>query len=138
MNVTKYVSDWFARADDDMVLVKLILDKGIGSPNLACFHAQQAAEKYLKGFLAHHALHVRKIHDLVTLAEECATVERSFSQIRDDAQYLGQFYIESRYPDDFILFERDDAEKALEAALRVKEFVLARVAKEKQKGFGLT
>ena len=49
-DVTKYVADWFSRSDDDLVLVKLILEKGTGSPNLACFHAQQAAEKYLKGF----------------------------------------------------------------------------------------
>ena len=125
MKMTKYVSDWFARAEEDLALVILILEKGTGSPNLACFHAQQAAEKYLKGFLAHHELHVRKIHDLTLLIEECAKADASFSRLGDDANYLNQFYIESRYPDDFIPFEREDVGKALQSASRLKEAVLS-------------
>ena len=134
---TKYVQNWFARAEEDLALVILILKKGTGSPNLACFHAQQAAEKYLKGFLAHHDLHVRKIHDVEMLRSESEKADPAFTQLQTDAIFLNQFYIESRYPDDFIAFERKDAEKALAAALRIKEFVLTRVAQDKQNGFGV-
>ncbi|MBI3442632.1 MAG: HEPN domain-containing protein [Candidatus Sungbacteria bacterium] len=46
-----------------MTLVELMREKGTVSPNLACFHVRQAAEKYLKGFLAYHDLHIRKVHN---------------------------------------------------------------------------
>ena len=127
MSITKYVSDWFARADEDLTLVRLILEQGTGSPNLACFHAQQAAEKYLKGFLAHGDLHVRKVHDLQVLLGECVKLDPSFAQLHEDGIFLNQFYIESRYPDDFVAFEREDAEKAFAAAARIKEFVLNKI-----------
>ena len=137
-DMTKYVADWLARGDDDLALIKLILEKGTGSPNLACFHAQQAGEKYLKGFLAHHDLHVRKIHDLEALLEDCKNVDSSFETLQDNARFLSQFYVRSRYPDDYVEFSREDAKKAFEAALRVKEFVLSKINSPESKfGFGL-
>jgi len=134
MNITKYVKDWFARGDDDLVLVRLILEKEIGSLNLACFHAQQAAEKYLKGFLACCDLHVRKIHNLEILLGDCENIDSSFAELRDSAAFLNQFYIESRYPDDYIEFPREDAEKALESALRIKEFVVTKIKPQEKRG----
>lgn len=127
MSITKYVSYWFARADEDLAVAQLILEKGTGSANLACFHAQQTAEKYFKGFLAHHELHVRKIHDLEILRGECEKVDSLFAQVQSDAMFLNQFYIESRYPDDFIVFERQDAEKAFQSATHIKEFILRKM-----------
>jgi len=120
---TKYVADWLARGDDDLALVKLILEKGSSSSNPACFHAQQAAEKYLKGFLAYHDLHLRKIHDLVILLEDCKNIVPSFAELHGYASFLNQFYAESRYPDDYTAFSRADAERGLEAAERIKKFV---------------
>jgi len=135
--MTDYVKQWFARGDEDLALVNLILEKGTGSPNLACFHAQQTAEKYLKGFLAHHDLHVRKVHDLELLLEDCKSVAPSFSDLWDNATFLNKFYIESRYPDDYIEFPHEDVEKAYDAALRIKEFVLAKISPpEARCGFG--
>ena len=136
--ITKYVGDWFARGDDDLALVDLIRERGTGSVNLACFHAQQAVEKYLKGFLAHHELHVRKVHDLEALVEDCKKIDKSFTQVQDDARFLNQFYIESRYPDDFIAFSPEDMEEGRDAALRMREFVQGRILPTSDKnGFGL-
>lgn len=129
MNITKYVESWFARAQEDLNAVGLLLKKG-GSSNLACFHAQQAVEKYLKGFLAHHEIHVRKIHDLESLLEECENINHSFKDFHDAILFLSQFYIESRYPDDYIEFSHKDAEKALKAAQKIKEFVLKKIREE--------
>lgn len=125
-DLTKYVADWFVRGDDDLSAVKTLFDAG-GVPNTICFHAQQAGEKYLKGFLAHHGKHVRKIHDLEVLLDASKTIDPSFESLRDDARFLSQFYVESRYPDDYAEFSREDAERAYEAALRIKRFVLAKV-----------
>ena len=125
---TDYIKQWFARGDEDLALVNLILEHGSGSPNLACFHAQQAAEKYLKGFLAHHDLHIRKIHDLEVLLEDCSKISSSFAELQDSVRFLNQFYIESRYPDDFVALQRKDAEQAYGAALRLKNFTLKKIS----------
>ena len=129
MNITKYVSDWFLRAEEDLRAVKILLQKE-GSLNLACFHSQQAAEKYLKGFLAYHEKHVRKIHDLSVLLEGCKSIDSSFAEIESETNFLNQFYTESRYPDDYAEFGLEEAEKAHETALRVKNFVLKKIKPE--------
>ena len=41
--------------------------------------------------------------------------------------FLNQFYIESRYPDDYIKFSRSDAEKANESAIKIKKFILGKI-----------
>lgn len=89
--VSKYVADWFLRGDDDLNTVQRLLETE-GIPNIICFHAQQAAEKYLKAFLAYHERHVRKIHDLEALLEACVKVDSSFESLRNDAHFLTQFY----------------------------------------------
>lgn len=134
--ITNYVANWFARADEDLNVAQLILNED-RPYNPACFHEQQAAEKYLKGFLAHHEKHVRKIHDLDALLQECIKINQSFTGLQDSALYLGRFYVESRYPDDYIEFTREDAEKGLKSALRIKEFVLEKITLEKKTGFGI-
>ena len=41
------------------------------------FHAQQAAEKVLKGFLAWHDRPFRKTHDLVEIGQACVEIDAS-------------------------------------------------------------
>ena len=125
--LTDYVKSWFQRADEDLALIEVILKEESFSPNPVCFHAQQAAEKYLKGFLAYHDLHTRKIHDWETLVEDCVKIDKSFGALRDSAGFLDQFYIGSRYPDDYIEFSRNDAKKAYEAAIKIKNFILGKI-----------
>lgn len=46
------VRGWLRKAASDVVSMEATL--GTTALDGACFHAQQAAEKYLKGFLAYH------------------------------------------------------------------------------------
>ncbi|MFZ0963000.1 MAG: HEPN domain-containing protein [Terriglobia bacterium] len=46
------VRGWLRKAASDFVSIDATI--AAGSLDAACFHAQQAAEKYLKGFLAFH------------------------------------------------------------------------------------
>jgi len=49
----QYVSQWIEKAQADMVVAKMIIDQN-PSPLIldsACFHCQQAVEKFLKAFL---------------------------------------------------------------------------------------
>jgi HEPN domain-containing protein len=48
------VLGWLRKAESDNVALDLTLRAR--ALDAACFHAQQAAEKYLKAFLTHHEL----------------------------------------------------------------------------------
>ncbi len=126
MPLTKYVQDWLARADEDIKVAELALKEG-GLPNPICFHAQQAAEKYLKGFLAFYEKHVRKIHDLQSLISECKKIDANFSDIEKEAVYLTQFYTETRYPGDITEFTLNEADGAYKATLKIRKFVLEKI-----------
>ena len=55
---------WFAKADDDIELARRALAPDRPLPALACYLAQQCAEKYLKGYLVAHGVSFRFVHDL--------------------------------------------------------------------------
>ena len=48
--------DWFEKADQDLELARRALGPGKPLPEMACYHAQQCAEKYLKGYLISHSV----------------------------------------------------------------------------------
>ncbi len=127
MPAHKYIRAWFARAEEDMAAVALFLKEG-GFANAACFHAQQAAEKYLKAFILFHGKEIRKIHLLDQLALSCQELDASFEALKEDAVFLTQFYIETRYPANMPEFTQEDAEQAYAAAGRIKEFVLDKLS----------
>jgi HEPN domain-containing protein len=70
---------------------------------------------------------VRKVHDLDILLDPCAQIDPSFEALKAEVVFLNQFYVETRYPGDFPQFTFTDAQKALESAKRIKEFVLEKI-----------
>jgi HEPN domain-containing protein len=68
MNVNDPFS-WLLKADRDLNLAKIAKIHAADSPDLICYHCQQAAEKYLKALVIHHAIPLRKTHDLEELLD---------------------------------------------------------------------
>ena len=63
-----------------------------------CFHAQQCAEKYLKGWLVYHDVDFPRTHDLVVLlrlADGAGLRRASLGNV----QPLNRYTIEARYPE---------------------------------------
>ncbi len=135
--MTKYATHWFRKAEEDLLVIRVLLPKK-GTANAVCFHAQQAAEKYLKGFLAFHGKNVRKIHELDALLLLCAEVNASFNELKKDAIFLNHFYTEARYPGDIPDFSSSQAQDAAVSADRVKAFVRVVVKSQNpaEPGFG--
>jgi HEPN domain len=52
------------------------------------FHAQQAAEKAMKAFLAWHDVPVRKIHNLEELGRQCVGLDATLGTLADRAAPL--------------------------------------------------
>ncbi len=63
-----------------------------------CYHAQQCAEKYLKGYLKSKNIAFRWVHDLQYLVELCGTCDPSFVKLASDAEMLTRLAEPSRYP----------------------------------------
>lgn len=77
---------------------------------VACFHAQQAAEKALKAVISLHGLEYRRTHDLEELAGTLADVGIVPPVGEIELRYLTPYAVEFRYDDETIhLISGDDA-----------------------------
>jgi HEPN domain-containing protein len=72
-----------------------------GSLDAACFHAQQAAEKYLKAYLAEHDREIPHTHNLYKLLALCTETNPVFDQLTEAAGLLTPFAVEARYDTEF-------------------------------------
>ena len=89
------VRGWLRKAASDLVSIDATI--AVGSLDAACFHAQQAAEKYLKGFLAFHDRPFPYTHNLGDLTELCAGVDGSFHSLTPMASELTPYAVRLRY-----------------------------------------
>jgi HEPN domain-containing protein len=119
---------WFRKGDSDLETAEKLL-AGEGPYDTACFHAQQAAEKYLKGPLAFKEQPIPYIHDLNDLEQACATVEPGLALPLVSLAELTPYAVELRYDFEFWP-EEDTAREAIETAERVRKAVLALVPAE--------
>lgn len=118
--------EWWKYAEEDIAMAEMAIREHCPL-NQICFHAQQAAEKYIKGFLVFSDRSFEKSHLLRYLLELCTVVDPTFEELKEDVVFLTQFYIETRYPGDMPDFSAAEAEVAYQSALRIKEFVLQKV-----------
>ena len=124
------ISEWVEKADEDYFFAKKHLQDEDSFFSPLCFHAQQAAEKYLKSYIIAHDLPFRKVHDLLELLNICLSRDDSFEEIRDEVILLQRYYVDTRYPAVWpVGTEKNDAYEALEAAGRIREFILEKLGK---------
>lgn len=90
----------------------------------AAFHSQQAAEKSLKAFLAYNEYHVEKTHDIEFLVKLCMKFLPEMEQFIETGAVLSEYAVETRYPTAIFEITKIKAEKAIEAARGIYEFVL--------------
>lgn len=123
MDNKKIAAKWLANAEDDLRWCEASIAGSVWHG--ACFSAQQAAEKALKGFLLSRGNAVHKIHDLSAILERCRLVDRSFETIREHVLPLVDYYLQTRYPDmgDFIDYTEEKAREALVHAQAIVLFV---------------
>ena len=91
------------------------------------FHAQQAAEKSMKAFLAWHDVPFRKTHNLEELGQQCVSVDAMLAPAADQATPLTEYAWKFRYPGETDEPDHERAEEALAAARSVYQGILARI-----------
>ncbi len=118
--------EWLDKAEDDFYSAGLLLRAGeIPMPGNSCFHAQQCAEKYLKGFLTEHEVEFPRTHQLMVLVELCVTIDSTFGEIIRLARRLEGYAVSVRYPG--VAIGVDAAEKALQTADSIRNFVRSKL-----------
>jgi len=97
---TDLARGWFAKADSDLTTARRLAEHD-GPYDTACFHAQQAAEKYLKGFLVFHGRAFPFTHDLEELTDLCRQAEQALPLTSSDVVDLTDFAVSLRYDVEF-------------------------------------
>jgi HEPN domain-containing protein len=127
INSTNYKA-WLAKGNFDLEDALRLLENG-GHADTICFHAQQAAEKYLKGYLVARHVNPRAIHHLEELAKDCAKFDKGFLELLDSCLALTRYYIETRYPPLVpIEYTKKEARTAIEMSEEIVKFVQARLS----------
>jgi HEPN domain-containing protein len=125
---------WFDKAENDLLTVRNNLAAEVVPADMVCFHCQQAAEKYLKGFLAWHAVPFHRTHDLVDLVTHCSSILPALSAIASEATILADYAVDVRYPDaPHSNPTLEQAREAMSAALAVRRAVLTALGLEDER-----
>jgi HEPN domain-containing protein len=114
---------WLQRAHSDLALARA----AFGTPDVfledACFHAQQCAEKALKGLLVQRGIAFPRTHVLETLLDLLQAAGVDLSPEVDEAFALTQYAVETRYPGEWEPVTDEEAGAALRMAAQVLAWV---------------
>jgi HEPN domain-containing protein len=119
---------WFRKAENDLLGARNNLAASEIPWDVVTFHAQQAGEKYLKGFIAFHKGRPPKIHDLARLLDLCLAYDASLETLRNDCIELTDAGFRARYPDMPDEPVEVDARLALAMANRIRDTIQSRAS----------
>ncbi|MCI0441792.1 HEPN domain-containing protein [bacterium] len=115
--------EWFKIAELDLSSAEFLQKMNPVPVEIICYHCQQSAEKYLKGFLALSGEEIKKTHDLIQLNKMCQKYYEDFKSIEDSCLMLTNYGVNIRYPFPMDINEAD-MKIAFRNAQKIKDFVL--------------
>jgi HEPN domain-containing protein len=124
-NQKDLVEQWLEKALHDELAYKVLLKYRPLILDTACFHCQQAVEKYLKAFLVYKSYNFPKIHDVTALQKLCTKLDADFEKL--EVTDLRSYAIDVRYPDEYIEPSLKVAKSYLKIVSQVKKRVLKKI-----------
>jgi HEPN domain-containing protein len=110
------VKEWIQRAEHDFANAMAFLQRGESfSWNMACFHCQQTAEKYLKALLVLHKTRFPKVHNLLRLLRLCVKFEPSLESYKDSFALLNPYTVHFEKPG-----KEAEARRAVETVTNIR------------------
>ena len=118
------VHQWLFKADRDLEAARILLEELDHDYEAVGFHAQQAAEKYLKALLIRHQVEFPKTHDIRQLLCYLEPVDARLCKSLMGATDLTVYGVEFRYPGDYPPADKREGSRLLELAETVSRGVL--------------
>ena len=135
VNIEEY-KEWQRLADMDLKTAVYLKKMKPLPIEIICYHCQQSAEKYLKGYLVLWDVVPLKMHDLDELCKLCIKYSDLFHTISDVCSDLTVYGVQPRYPME-LLIDEDNMKQAINSDKKVMKFVTAMakeiINKDKQK-----
>lgn len=125
-----YAREWVLKAEADRRAAERALAdcrRRKDQAEIACFHAQQCAEKYLKAVLAQRGQIVPRVHDLLALARKLKAFGFPAASAQRHLRRLNQYAVEIRYPGrSAVIAEAEQALAAMEWTVKAAQRLLPR------------
>jgi HEPN domain-containing protein len=121
------VRQWLSKAEQDLSASKALL---VANPPFlypSCFHAQQAAEKYLKALLTWYQIEFPKTHIIEELLDLVEQADSSMSSNLQDAVLLTPYGVDIRYPGETPEPGLKETQEAVALAQKVRDTVMDRL-----------
>lgn len=121
-----YVRQWMDKACEDLIVIEKLTEGEMVASNAACFHCQQAVEKFLKAYLIANGRDIIKTHNIEFLLMECAELDEVFSIV--DPKNLSDYGVDVRYPGDMYIPGDEEVISSKDIVLQVKALVESRIS----------
>lgn len=118
------VREWLEKAYKDLATAELVAERGDYFADIACFHAQQAAEKAIKAYLIWKDIEPPRTHALGALVNLLPSDDLFLESWRPTLDRMSAYAVANRYPESSALTE-DDARTARDTARGVYRAVLS-------------
>ena len=122
---------WLEQAEEDLKWTRHLVREG--AYHIACFLAQQVAEKALKAFLYAQGREIVLGHSVERLCHEAAQYDQSFAAQAQRWAILDGYYVPTRYPNSLPgsiparVYTKEAAEEAAQLAGEVVALVKERL-----------
>jgi HEPN domain-containing protein len=121
------VKQWIEKADHDLGTGQVTYLYLPQYCDTIAFHCQQAAEKYLKGFLLFLDIPFKRQHSLNYLLGLLSQKIEISNELYDNASELEGFAVEIRYPDTSVELSDDEIQQAFKITKLIRAFVLSQM-----------
>jgi HEPN domain-containing protein len=122
MTKEEYALEWLRFAEMDFGSAEYLLGYRPLPVEIVCYHCQQSAEKWLKGFLVIQGIRPPKTHNLEELYKLCEPFSQNIQNIRTPCGALNKYSVQPQYPEEMSITE-PEMYAALNSVKIITEFM---------------
>jgi len=128
MDNNKIYEEWLDFAKRDLESAKFLLKMYPKPIEIICYHCEQSAVKYLKGYLIRNGNKIERTHDVVLINNKCKAIDKEFDTIEDECIELVPYGVQVRYPYQLDVTE-EDMINAIKCAEKIESFIRGKMDK---------
>ena len=119
--------EWIKKAQNDYGFATASFREFDDFYSQMCILCHDAAEKFLKGFIASYGSKPERTHDLLNLLNTCLKLSQNTKCLVGLGPYcrtLNRYYTPLKYPSHFPAMTKDQAQEAIDAIGMIKKAIL--------------